>query len=193
MYCTLEDLYNIKSSLDLAKIIKLDIPDYITVEKYTGILNLLEDEEREIFESIYKLDITGDYKWNIDIAKEKRDALVNIYMKIDGRNTIEAVITDVSSEIDLSLASGGYSIPVTQEKFYYSLLNNICKSLVVYKLMILNGVLNVDGDKQFIKMCEDLYERLKLIASGELKLPTYQKNNVEIMTPNKIVKNWSEY
>jgi len=194
MYCTVENLYEIKSSLDLAKIIRLDIPNYITIEKYIGILHLLTNEdERAVFESVYEEQGTGDYKWNINTAKEKRDTLVNIYMKIDGRNIIEATIVDVSSELDLSLASGGYPTPVSKDKPYHKLINNYCKSLVIYKLMILNGVLDVEGDKQFIKMCEDIYERLKLIAKGEMKLPSNKTDKVIVKSPKKIIEKWSGY
>jgi len=191
-YCKSEDIFELKDSMTIARWIRLGIPDFISFEKRTGIIAVLSDDEKVVFEKAYSIDFSGEYRLSEEINDNEKNVIVNIFTRIYGSRVIEATIEDVTAEIEMSLTTGGYVVPVPENALYFSLVKRICKYLTLYTLLVNGGALEVEGDKQFIEMCERMKEELTKIAEGKMKLPLKGVNQVFVKSPGKIA-DWEKY
>jgi len=191
-YCKPEDIFELKDSMTIARWIRLGIPDFISFEKRTGIIAVLSDDEKVVFEKAYSIDFSGEYRLSEEINDNEKNVIVNIFTRIYGSRVIEATIEDVTAEIEMSLTTGGYVVPVPENALYFNLVKRICKYLTLYTLLVNGGALEVEGDKQFIEMCERMKEELTKIAEGKMKLPLKGVNQVFIKSPGKIA-DWEKY
>lgn len=193
MYCSTLDVMKMKDPLTVANWVKLTIPDCLTNERYTQVFNKLDGEQKTVFQSIYKVDYNSKYNRDVNIDFEGKLFLFNIFSNIYGNYVLEETIKDIDAEINLVLASGGYSVPLKNTSKAYPIITRWSKYLTLYYIMLNGGVLDVEADQKFQDMCKTIQEELKLIAKGEFKLPLDDIKSIPVISESKIVENWSCY
>ena len=191
MYIEPVDVIETSDPVKIAKTLRVDIPDVMSIEKRNLVYAKLTDEEKITFDMFYILDV-NKYKMNVNNPEVNKINLVSIFIRISESKILERTIEDSEAEINLALTSSGYETPVTPNKSYFSIIRGWAKKLTMYYLIIQSGIKNEStAEKEFLEIGKGVKEELKRLTEGKLKL-TLSKDSFVIKTPKKTC-DWNQY
>jgi len=187
MYCTAKDILEISSDpVKIAKNLRVDVPDVMSIEDRNNFIAKIDDTKKTLFNKFYILDV-NKYKLNNKNSDTDKISLVELFIEVSGKKSLEKHIQGAVNDIDVALSTGGYETPIESDSKNYSVVSDWAINLTLYRILINSGVKNEsEADKQFIDYCKEIKTTLKLIAEGKYKLPYETDGEIVIKTTPKI-------